>query len=129
MRDYESILSIMASLEGFGGISYLLRVNFEKNTFVSLEWRNKGVCQTLPDLQTVKSGDLEEFKREVYSLNIRKWKPSYRKEEGIILEGKYWSVKLKTKEKMYASEGTECFPANWDQFCRAVEKLTGTPFR
>lgn len=126
---YEPILSIMATLEGFGGISYQLRVDFEKNTFASLEWRNKEVCQPFSDLRIVKPGNLEEFKREVYTLNIWNWKSFYCKKDGIILEGKYWSVKVKTKGKVYGSEGTECFPANWGQFCSAVEKLTGTPFR
>ena len=68
---------------------------------------------------------MEEFKRELYTMNIWEWKQTYRSEDGIILEGKYWSVKLITKGKVYESEGTESFPRNWDQFCKAVEKLTG----
>jgi hypothetical protein len=120
--------SLIASLESFGDISYQVRVNFVKNRFAALVWRNKENLQPFSDLQAIAPGDLEEFKRELYSMNIWEWKPTYRSEDGIIIEGKYWSVKLITKGKVYESEGTKSFPENWDRFCNAVEKLTGTPF-
>jgi hypothetical protein len=120
--------SLIASLESFGDISYQVRVNFVKNRFAALVWRNKENLQPFSDFQAITPGDLEEFKRELYSMNIWEWKPTYRSEDGIIIEGKYWSVKLITKGKVYVSEGTKSFPENWDQFCNAVEKLTGTPF-
>ncbi|WP_335717358.1 hypothetical protein [Neobacillus niacini] len=72
---------------------------------------------------------MEEFKSEIYSLNIWEWERSYRKEEGIILDGMFWSIKLNTKGKIYESEGIECFPREWERFCQAVENLTGIPFR
>lgn len=120
--------SLIASLEGFGEISYQVRVNFVKNRFAALVWRSKENHQPFSDVQTIVPGELEEFKRDLYSMKIWEWKPTYRSEDGIILEGKYWSVKLITKGKVYESEGTESFPGNWDKFCKAVEKLTGTPF-
>jgi hypothetical protein len=120
--------SLIASLECFGGISYHVRVNFVKNRFAALEWRNKENWQPFSSVQAYTPGDLESFKRELYTMNIWEWKPTYRNEDGIILEGKYWSVKLITKGKVYESEGTERYPDNWDKFCKAVEKLTGTPF-
>jgi hypothetical protein len=122
------LLSLMATLEGFGGISYQVRVNFTKNRFAALEWRNKDNCQPFSDLQAASVGNVENFKREIYSMNIWDWEPTYRNDNGIILEGKYWSVKLKTKGKVYESGGTESFPENWDKFCKVVEKLTGTSF-
>ncbi|MBT2699243.1 hypothetical protein J7E79_17815 [Bacillus sp. ISL-40] len=121
-------VSLIASLEGFGGISYQVRVHFVKNRFAALIWRNKENYQPFSDFQADVPGDLEEFKRELYSLNIWEWKPTYRSEDGIIIEGKYWSIKLITKGKVYESEGTESFPGNWNKFCHAVENLTGTPF-
>jgi hypothetical protein len=120
--------SLIASLEGFGDISYQVRVNFVKNRFAALVWRNQDNPQPFSDFQAIVPGDLEEFKRELYSMNIWEWKPTYGREDGIIIEGKYWSVKLITKGKVYESEGTKRFPENWNQFCNAVEKLTGTPF-
>jgi hypothetical protein len=121
--------SLIATLEGFGGISHQVRINFSKNRFAALEWRNKENIRSVSDCQPKTPGNLEDFKRELYIINIWEWEPTYRKEDGIVLEGKYWSVKLKTKGKVYESEGTQCFPNNWYRFCRAVEKLTGTKFR
>lgn len=121
--------SLMATLEGFGGISYQVRVNFVKNHFASLEWRDKEHKRPSSDFLPRTPGNLEEFKREIYSLKIWEWDSNYRNEDGIVLEGKYWSIKLKTMGKEYVSEGTQCFPANWDKFCKAVERLTGSTFR
>jgi len=121
-------LSLIATLEGFGGISYQVRVNFSKNRFAVLEWRNKENIKSNFDFLPKTPGNLDEFKRELYTINIWEWEPTYRKEDGIVLEGKYWSVKFKTKGKVYESEGTEYYPRNWKKFCRSVEKLTGTPF-
>lgn len=120
--------SLIASLEGFGGVSYQVRVNFLKNQFAALVWRNKEDFHPFSDYQSVVPGNLEEFKRELYSMNIWEWNPTYRSEDGIILDGKYWSVKFITKGKVYEFEGTKSYPENWDYFCKAVEKLTGTPF-
>jgi hypothetical protein len=120
--------SLMATLEGFGGISYQVRVNFIKNRFASLEWRNKEHTRSVLGIHPKTVGNLEDFKRELYSIKIWEWESTYNKEDGVILDGKYWSVKLITKGKVYECEGTKCFPSNWDQFYKAVEKLTGTPF-
>ncbi|CAH2714327.1 hypothetical protein BACCIP111895_01488 [Neobacillus rhizosphaerae] len=121
--------SLIATQEGFGRISYQVRVNFVKNNFASLEWKNQDDCHPFSTIHPANSGNLEDFKRELYTVNIWDWEPSYRKEDGIILDGNYWSLKLKTMGKIYQSEGIECFPPNWEKFCTAVEKLTGTPFR
>lgn len=121
--------SLIATLECFAGISCQVRVNFVKNRFAALEWRNKENWRPFSDFHATAPGDLEEFKRELYTMNIWDWRQTYRNEDGIILEGKYWSVKLITKGKIYESEGTESYPKNWAQFCKAVEKLTGSPFR
>ncbi|HLO13143.1 MAG TPA: hypothetical protein VK190_13120 [Pseudoneobacillus sp.] len=138
MKAYETVLSIhpdknpislIATQEGIGGISYQVRVNFEKKRFASLEWKSNRNGQPFSNINLAKPGSLDVFKREIYSMNLWDWKPCYQKETGIILGGTYWSVKLKTKGKIYESEGTEYYPPNWDKFCQEVEKLTGTPFR
>lgn len=76
--------SLIASLECFGGISYQVRVNFVKNRFAALEWRNKENWQPFSSFQDCTPGNLEDFKREIYMMNIWDWKPTYRNEDGII---------------------------------------------
>jgi hypothetical protein len=125
----KNLCTLTATIEEFSGISYQVRVNFDKNRFAALEWRNKENSLSTDDIHPGTPGSLDEFKRELYALKLWEWNPNYRYENGIILEGKNWSIRLKTMGKLYESEGTQCFPTNWDKFCKAVENLTGTPFR
>lgn len=121
-------ISLSVSIDGYSGPSYQVRINFLSKRFIMWEWRGKEYCEPFSPFQPKKAGNVEEFKRELYSIKIWQWEPGYQKEEGIILEGKYWSVQLKTKGKIYESDGTDCFPPNWFHFCRAIERLTGCPF-
>jgi hypothetical protein len=102
---------------------------FFRNTFSVFEWRNKDYNLPFTNLEPKSIGSLEDFKREIYLMKIWEWEPSYQKGEGIILDGKYWCIRLNTKGKVYECEGMECFPPEWERFCQAVEKLTGIPFR
>ncbi|WP_052427659.1 hypothetical protein [Neobacillus niacini] len=129
MKVKETIKSLIFLIDGFSGISYKVHVDFFRNRFTVFEWRNKDNLQPLTNLEQKSIGSMEDFKREIYSMKIWEWKPSYLKAEGIILDGKYWSIKLNTIGKVYESKGIECFPPAWERFCQAVEKLTGTPFR
>lgn len=121
-------ISLTATIERFGGISYKIQVHFLKNRFLFWVWRNRVQLQPFTDFQTVTPGSMEEFKRELYFLKLWEWDRTYRKGDGIILDGVYWSVKLQTNGKYYECEGTESFPANWTQFLRAAEKLIGVSF-
>jgi hypothetical protein len=129
MKVKETIHSLIAGIDGFSGISYKVHVDFFRNTFTVFEWRNKDVIHPFTNLGSISIGSVEDFKKDIYSMRIWEWEPSYRKEEGIILEGKYWSIIVNTKDKVYESEGIECFPPDWNRFCLAVENLTGIPFR
>lgn len=129
MKVKETINSLIAGIDGFSGISYKVHADFFRNTFTVFEWSNKENSLPLTTRVPKSIGSMEEFKREIYLMKIWEWKPSYQKEEGIILDGKYWSIRLNTKGKIYESNGMECFPPEWEQFCHAVEKLTGMPFR
>jgi hypothetical protein len=122
-------ISLLVSRESCGGISYYIKVYLRKNNFAVLEWRNKDNRLPFSYDQPKTLGSLEEFKRELFTMNLWDWDPSYRNEEGILLDEKTWSVKLITKGTIYQSEGIECYPKNWGSFCRSIEKLIGMPFR
>jgi hypothetical protein len=120
---------LVATLDGDDGISYQVKVNFIKKRFTFFEWRTIGNSPLNNEIITKKPGDLDEFKRELFTMKLWEWVPSYGKEEGITLGKKNWSIKLKTQSKTYICEGTDCFPKNWGKFCRAIERLTGSNFR
>lgn len=120
---------LTATIDRFGGVSYKVQVDFPRNRFLFWTWRNKNQIQPFANVQAVQPGSIEDFKRELYSLKIWEWDRTYRKGDGVILDGTYWSVRLQTNGKVYECEGTECFPGNWSQFLKTVEKLAGVSFR
>lgn len=123
------IQSIIVTMDGFDEMSYKVHIDFIKKHFLYFSWRSKETTGPLVDFQSKVPGDFDYFKQEVYAMKIWQWAPNYKKDEGIVLEGKYWYVKLMTRGKCYESNGTQCFPDNWNRFSNAIETLTGAPFK
>lgn len=110
------------------GITYKVKIDFSRKIFTYFEWRNKGTFNLGINSAPREFGDLNSFKREIYSLHLWEWNPVYGREQGITIGRTNWSVKLTTNGKIYNSEGTDCFPGSWNKFCKSIEKLTGTVF-
>jgi hypothetical protein len=119
---------LIATINGDDGITYQVNVNFQAKRFTFFEWRNNRNSESRLDYCPKIPGDLDEFKKEIFSMKLWEWMPSYGKEEGITLGKTNWTIKLKTQCKTYESEGTDCFPKNWSKFCKSVEKLIGSTF-
>lgn len=117
--------TLVVIIDGDDSITYQVNIDFSKKRFTFFEWRNKGAKNGNSDTQPKKFGDLDLFKREIFAMKIWEWKPAYGKTHGITLGKTNWTVKLKTKSKTYLSEGADCYPENWNKFCKAIEKLTG----
>lgn len=129
IRPDKQLLHLVFILDGEQGISYRVNVNFIKKRFIFCEWRNIGVAEAKQMDREKEPGDLTLFKREIFSLELWKWKSSNRKEAGIVLGAINWKLSLETKGKTYMSEGSDKFPENWNKFCKALEKLTGSTFQ
>jgi len=121
----KQLLHLDFILDREGGISYRVDVNFSSKRFTFFEWRSKRANVPSPSARSRKAGTFSVFVQAVFSLKLWDWLPSYVKEEGIILGENSWRLKLVTAGKTYESEGTDCYPPNWLQFCRAIERLTG----
>lgn len=111
------------------GITYKVKIDFSKKIFTYFEWRNKATVDTGINFAPRESGDLDSFKKEIYSLRLWEWGPFYGRAQGITIGKTNWRIKMTTNGKTYNSEGTDCFPENWNKFCKSIEKLTGTVFR
>lgn len=120
---------LVAIVEGDDGITYQVNIDFPKKSFSFFEWRNSKAKGLDFENCPREIGDLNLFKREIFSLKIWEWEPVYGTEDGITLGNTNWKVKLKTKSKTYISEGWDSYPENWHKFCKAIEKLTGTVFQ
>lgn len=116
---------LTVSISGNQNPCYTIRVDFNKNRFYFFEWRleKKSMSKSKKHFPMV-AGDMDAFKKELYRIKLWDWKPDYQN-EGIILDGMCWSVKLETRSKNYESKGLECFPDNWKKFCRALKNLVG----
>jgi hypothetical protein len=121
--------SLTAILEGDEGITYQVNVNFLKKRFSFFEWRNKGSQKSDHDNCARKLGSIDEFKREIMAMKLWEWESFYGTGEvGITLGKTNWTIKLQTKSKKYISEGTDCYPEKWTEFCQSIEKFSGVPF-
>lgn len=119
---------LVATLDGNQGICYQVNVNFSKKRFTFFEWRNTTVQEPENTFFPKEPGNVDDFKSELLHLDIWGWQALYARTEGITLGDTNWTVKLVTKGKIYRSEGTDCYPAEWGRLCKAIEKLTGSRF-
>lgn len=117
-----NLVSLTANIEKCGSPWFQVKVDFNHKNFIFFEL-NLEPRQSL-EYKPIVPGSTKEFKQEIYRLNIWNWEPNYEK-DGIVLDGTSWSVRLETRSKMYKSEGLQCFPKEWPNFCRALTKLTG----
>ncbi len=120
-----NIVSLTAKIEKCGCPWIQVKVDFIRKTFIFFELN----LDPSSDLQyrPVAPGSTDEFKQEIYRLNIWDWQSNYEK-DGIVLDGTSWSICLQTRSKKYKSEGLQSFPKGWTKLCRALEKLTGKKF-
>lgn len=119
---------LVATLDGDHGICYQVNVNFAKKRFTFFEWRNNPAHENNSQFLPKQPGSMLDFKNELLNLKVWEWFPIYGGTEGITLGETNWSVKLVTKGKTYQFEGTDCYPAEWRSFTKAIEKLTGSHF-
>ncbi|WP_409270327.1 hypothetical protein V1499_12955 [Neobacillus sp. SCS-31] len=119
-------LTVNTELPGMG--SYQVKVDFTKGYFTFIEWRDRD-CPRFPGISEPKNpGDILIFKTKIYKSAIWNWDKTYYPEDGIILDGLSWSVKLKTTTTVYEKCGINKFPVKWKILSRGIRELTGYPF-
>lgn len=122
----KQLTSLVADVGGNFGSWYKIEVDFTKKLFTFFEWHKNNVIEQ-PMINSNTYGDIDKFKCAIYRMNLWDWDTEYQ-EDGIVLDGTSWSVKLTTVAKVYESKGLQSFPQNWKRFCSAVHLLTGKPF-
>lgn len=127
IRKEKELLSLSATVGGFPGPSFKLEVDFIQQRFFMFEWNNDGFMKKVREERTIYIGDVEKFKKEIIRLKIWDWERDYQP-DSLLLDGTNWSVTLRTKGKVYESEGLQTFPENWKKFCQAISRLVGIAF-
>ncbi|MBB6445172.1 hypothetical protein [Bacillus benzoevorans] len=130
----KELISLTVNAGACRGPWVKIDVDFMRNIFTYFEWNldpvQPGKTFSTPMAKrydTIVTGNIDDFKQELYRLKIWDWNPSY-ETEGIVLDGINWSIRLETKAKVYKSEGLQKFPNNWIKFCKALTYLTGKKF-
>lgn len=126
IREEKELLSLTVKIGSYPGPLYKIDVDFVLNRFYFFEW-NIDCPPPIRKERTIFLGDVEQFKKEIIRLKIWNWNRDYQLDT-LVLDGTNWSVQLKTKGKVYESEGLESFPKNWQRFCRALSHLIGVKF-
>lgn len=126
IREEKELLSLAVNIGSYPGPLYRVDVDFVQNLFYFFEWNIDCAPPKRKD-RVISIGDVDQFKKEIIRLKIWNWERDYQLDT-LVLDGMSWSVKMKTKGKVYESEGLECFPPNWSKFCRAVSRLIGVKF-
>lgn len=118
-------ISLTAEVGECGSPFFKVKVDFIKKTFIFFEI-NLDPSKQL-EYKPVEPGSTDEFKQALYQLNIWDWDVNY-EQDGIVLDGTCWSIRLETRAKIFRSEGLQSFPKEWTKLCRALTKLTGRKF-
>jgi hypothetical protein len=118
-------ISLTAEVGECQGPFFKVKVDFIKKTFIFFEI-NLDPSKQL-EYQPVEPGSTDEFKQELYRLKIWNWDSNY-EQDGIVLDGTCWSIRLETRAQIFRSEGLQSFPKEWTKLCRALSKLTGRKF-
>jgi hypothetical protein len=127
LKQEKELVSLVAHIGGYPGPSYQVNVDFIHNCFYFFEWKMDSFFpQQKPKIIPI--GSVEQFKRELCRIRPWNWHRDYHRDT-LILDGTSWSIKLKTKGKIYESEGFESFPKEWKKFTKAIADLTGLPFQ
>ncbi|MDQ0156657.1 hypothetical protein [Robertmurraya andreesenii] len=126
IREEKELLALVAMIGCYPGPTYKIHVDFAQNRFFFFEWNIDCVSPERKE-RTIYIGDVEQFKKEIIRLKIWNWERDYQL-NSLVLDGTSWSVKLKTKGKVYESEGLQSFPKNWAKFSKAVSQLIGVKF-
>ncbi|HAQ07305.1 MAG TPA: hypothetical protein DCR24_07220 [Bacillus bacterium] len=125
IRPEKEPVRLSAVLHGYPGPELRVKVDFARNRFTYFEWHLDSKAPGPMKMQH--PGSVEDFKKQMYALNVWEWAEDYQA-EGIIVDGTSWSVKLETKGKTYESGGLDSFPKEWKNFCRSISRLVGKKF-
>lgn len=115
------------TLHVYPGPDVKVTIDFIRNTFVFIQW-NLEQCGQFEHSPVYHAGSVTCFQKQLPKIRIWDWDRMYYT-DGIIVDGKEWSVVLETKGNIYKSEGLDCFPKEWNRLCRALSRLTGVCIR
>lgn len=71
--------------------------------------------------------DITTFINGLKVIDLLNWKKRY--EEPNVLDGTQWEVEIIRNKRNLKRSGSNKFPAQWDDFCASIRKISGEKFQ
>jgi len=113
---------LLTVVGGATGNSYSVELDADAD---ALTYRSFGSYNT--DESTVivdPANRWNRFMQDVIDVDIFSWEADYQP-AGLVLDGTHWTVQLEVADRSIESSGSNAYPAQWDRFCSAVQRLIG----
>lgn len=120
---YSKIIGFNLSFEGYFQGFYEIKIDFNLKRVTyshSLEQREPSRKNVSPEL-------LDEFIEALKDINFLNWRSRY--VDPDVLDGCEWEIEIIREGRNLRKYGINSYPGGWENFCKAIEKISGKKFR
>lgn len=120
---YSKIIGFNLSFGGYFQGFYEIKIDFNlmRVTYShSLEQREPLTKNVSPEL-------LEEFIERLKDINFLNWRSRY--VDPDVLDGSEWQIEIIREGRNLRKYGINSYPDEWEDFCKAIEKISEKKFR
>ena len=121
---YEEIKGIKASVGGYFEGYYEVVMDFQSR---KLQWKHSGAGSEQSYEMTIGKNILDTFIEELKMLDLLNWRAKYI--EPGVCDGTQWSIEIIKNSRNIKKYGENKFPEEWDEFCGAIERISGKNFK
>ncbi len=122
----DNIKKLNASVGGYMGHSFVVEIDFEK-ALAEYKVFDRGYVSKSSKTLNLSSKKMSDFVQVLDKIKIIEWKKDY--PNPGIMDGTNWGIEIKfDNNKKLISSGDNAFPAQWETFCKSIQKLLGKGF-
>ncbi|UJF16274.1 hypothetical protein LZ578_03860 [Jeotgalibaca sp. MA1X17-3] len=119
---YNEIIGLRTSAGGFFGGYCEVTVDFQDRTLV---WKHSLENELIE--KQLSQSNLSLFISDLKMVDLLNWKRRY--DDPDVLDGTQWEVEIIYKKCNKRKNGSNMFPAEWDDFCTSIRTISGKKFQ
>ncbi|KIL53084.1 hypothetical protein [Jeotgalibacillus campisalis] len=119
---YEKIRGIKTSVGGFRQGFYNIEICFDTN---KVTWSSTACGEVEEFEKTFRETDSRKVLEMLKPINLLNWRAKYNMD---VLDGTSWFVEVVRTGRNITKSGHNLFPAEWEEFCEAMRKVSGKEF-
>ncbi len=125
MTHYEKIKKLKASVGGYFGGYYQVKVDLENNR---VAWTH-GVRGELEETmhKSIRTATAKKFVEQLEIIQLLDWDAEY--VDPGVCDGTQWHVEIISDGNLITKDGNNSYPEQWGRFCQTISKITRKPFR